>query len=74
MTKWITGPSIKPKVVYHTDSDCYHMRNSNGYREVTEAEIEYHELEECSCCKGEYKSVGGFNDWHKWQQEIQNKA
>jgi len=50
MTKYISQHvRSTSKRVYHTDPECVSIKES--CREVSDSEIEYHELELCSWCR-----------------------
>lgn len=40
--------------VYHTDENCHNLQKIDGVTEVTEDEIEWYDLRECTTCKGAY--------------------
>lgn len=63
MTKWKTvTPKSSENNVYHTNKECRAI--GDNIREVSEAEMMYHELRECSFCKngGSTDKTGGDKD------------
>ena len=74
MTKYVSGrKNGKSKCKYHTDRDCYTLRNASVH-EATENELEWHELEPCGVCStdGRSRSEMGSKFTNKRQELIES--
>lgn len=60
-----TGPWTAARLTrakgYHTDPECVALVRGKRIKSVSETEIEWHELEECSRCAGTAASGDGHN-------------
>lgn len=52
--KWITKQSKNGNDIYHTDQNCSRLEIAEDMWPISDEEAEWHDMEECSECKGEW--------------------